>query len=424
MKRPFSIILLVLFFAGWYAVRPVNRIFAATSPAVHFWGVQSVDTMKYSRDLARTELTDESFDAVIDRQMSAIAATGATHVAIDTPYDEEFLPYLERWVAAARKYKLNVWYRGNWSGWEGWFDYPKISRGEHLVKTENFILKNDILFQDGDIFTACPECENGGPGDPRYTGDVKGFRQFMEDEYWVTKNDFQKLGKKVASNYDSMNGDVARLVMDPATTRAMDGIVTIDHYVVRPEQLAADAAALAASSGGKIVVGEFGAPIPDIHGNMTSEQQAAWLQKTLDNLAKTPDVVGVNYWTSFGGTTELWDDGGMAKPAVATLKSFYTPTVVTGYVTDSLSKPVPAATIATPYRGTISSGEGFFEVPVPAAVSAPTLRIEATGFASQELTVRNPGEDQYVTLNRQQRGFFLRLWDALQGFFQRLFGKK
>ena len=49
--------------------------------------------MKYSRDLSREKLKDPSFDVVIDKQVKAIAETGATHVAISTPYDEEFCQY-------------------------------------------------------------------------------------------------------------------------------------------------------------------------------------------------------------------------------------------------------------------------------------------------------------------------------------------
>ena len=97
-----------------------------------FWEVQSIDTMKYSRDLSREKLKDPSFDTVIDRQVKAIAETGATHVAISTPYDEEFLPILKRWASAARNYNLKIWFRGNWSGWEKWFDYKSISREEHI----------------------------------------------------------------------------------------------------------------------------------------------------------------------------------------------------------------------------------------------------------------------------------------------------
>src|SRR3989339_521194 len=109
-------------------------------PTVKFWRIQAVDTMKYSRDMARAKLNDSKFDITIDQQIHAIADTGANYVAIATPYDEEFVPILRRWVASARRYGLSVWFRGNFSGWEGWFEYPRINQIQHLRATRAFIL--------------------------------------------------------------------------------------------------------------------------------------------------------------------------------------------------------------------------------------------------------------------------------------------
>lgn len=289
----------------------------------HYWDVQSIDTMKYSRDSAREKLKDPSFDAVIDRQMADIAATGANYVAIGTPYDEEFYPFLKRWVKAARKYKLHVWFRGNFSGWEGWFDYPRMTREMHTVKTEEFILNNKDLFEDGDIFTSCPECENGIKieyGDPKSLGQ---HREFLITEYQAVKRMFFQIGQDVKANYYSMNGDIAKALMDKPTTAALDGIVVIDHYVGTPTQLAEDVQLLIDQSGGSIVLGEFGAPIPDIHGEMSEEEQANWIDEAFRLLAHMPEVKGVNYWVNTGGSTELWKLNGQPKLAVSVLKKYY-----------------------------------------------------------------------------------------------------
>ncbi len=301
----------------------IIRFAPAKEAEVSHWSFQSVDTMKYSRDLSREKLNDPLFDKVINDQVKAIAQTGATHIAIATPYDEEFYPILEEWVKAARKNNLKVWFRGNFSGWEGWFEYPKMTRTEHKKLTEVFIMKHKDIFEDGDIFTACPECENGGPGDPRKTGDVAGHRNFLISEYIITKYSFEKINKRVASNYNSMNGDVAKLVMDKKTTAAMDGIVTIDHYVATPEKMEVDIKALANSSGGKIVLGEFGAPIPDINGKMTEEEQADYISKLLTRLKAMPEVIGVSYWTNIGSSTSLWNSDNSPRIGVSVLTSFY-----------------------------------------------------------------------------------------------------
>jgi len=288
-----------------------------------YWKIQSIDTMKYSRDPSREKLNDSSFNLVIDKQMADIARTGANYVAIGTPYDDEFLPILHRWVNAARKYHLHIWFRGNFSGWEGWFDYPRIDRQTHIAMTKSFIAKNEDLFQDGDLFSSCPECENGSTiqtGNPVWVAD---YRAFLIEEYQTTKDGFFAINKKVASNYFSMNGDVARAVMDKPTTASLDGMVVVDHYVASPKDLADNLRSIAEQSGGQVMLGEFGAPIPDIHGNMTDDEQKQWIAEALKQLSQVPQVIGVNYWVNVGGSTALWDDSGKAKPAVGAISAYY-----------------------------------------------------------------------------------------------------
>lgn len=326
IKRPYLyifVILLALVFAFRGLSTSIRQPAPSPKPAP-LWSIRSIDTMKFSRDIAREKLNDQSYDVAIDKQLKNIAATGASHVAIATPYDEEFVPYLTRWVTIARHYHLKIWFRGNFSGWEQWFDHAKITRAEHLSLTAKFITSHSNLFEDGDIFTACPECENGGPGDPRMTGDVVGYRQFLIDSTNAAGQAFVHIGKNVTVGYNSMNYDVAMAVMDPPTTRAVGGVVVIDHYVKTPEQVISDIKKLQDFSGGKVFLGEFGAPIPDLHGDMTQAEQSAWLSKLLDLLVANNSVIGLNYWVAVGGSTQLWDNDGVARSAVSVLTSFYT----------------------------------------------------------------------------------------------------
>jgi hypothetical protein len=376
-----------------------------------FWNVRSIDTMKYSRDVAREKLTDPSFDEVIERQVSAIAATGATHVAIATPYDEEFIPFLKRWVSSARKHNLKVWFRGNFSGWEEWFDYPSISRAEHITKTYNFIHHNFQLFEDGDIFTSCPECENGGPGDPRNTGDVTGYRKFLIEEYQSNKKAFEKIRRNVTSNYFSMNGDVARLIMDKDTTKALDGIVTIDHYVRSPEKLVLDIYELAESSGGKIVLGEYGVPIPDIHGELTEQEQTDWLRSAFEELAESKKVVGLNYWVNVGGSTELWRADGRATAAVAAVKEYYQPRVIKGFIKNELDRPVKHARLTTPYAEVAANEFGYFEIPF---VGTERIMVSAPGFETTEAVHAPDQSDLILTLKKTEEGFWFRFVRSLR----------
>jgi hypothetical protein len=121
-----------------------------------------------------------------------------------------------------------------------------------------------------------------------------------------------------------MNYDVARLIMDRKTTKALGGAVVIDDYAFSPTKLISDAESLSQASGGKIIFGEIGAPIPDLNGQMTEDQQANWINRALSGIFNSNDnVIGVNYWVNVGGSTQLWDAEGTPQKAVEVIKNFY-----------------------------------------------------------------------------------------------------
>lgn len=404
IKFIFTIVIgayLVLFSFYIFSAPKVISFYNA-EPTFHFWRFQSIDTMKYSRDLSREKLEDTDFDSTIDEQVKNIASTGATHVAIATPYDDEFLPMLNRWVKAARKYKLKVWFRGNWSGWEEWFDYKEITKETHIKNTESFIIKNSALFEDGDIFSSCPECENGALGDPRQTGEVEEYRKFIIKEYETTKAAFKKINKQVESNYFSMNGDVARFVMDKDTTKALDGIVTIDHYVKTPEKLAEDIKEIANESGGKIVLGEFGAPIPDIHGDMNEEDKAKWIGNTLNQLTMSESVIGVNYWLNVGGSTQIWDEDGKELPAVQSIREFYDPEIVYGTIQDELDNPIANARVSVSGQTSYSSADGHFEIAYVKNFDSK-LKITSSGFVDKEINIDQNDYQDNIILTKKDK---------------------
>ncbi len=364
---------------------------AAATP---LFQIRSIDTMKSSRDLAREKLNDTSFDEVIDSQVREIAQTGASHIALDTPYDDEFVPFLARWVSASRKYNIKVWFRGNLSGWEGWFNYPKIKNQEHTDKVVKFILKNKDLFEDGDIFTSCPECENGGPGDPRRTGDVVGFRNFLITENAEAEDAFNKIGKKIDSGYYSMNGDVAALIMDKKTTNDLGGVITIDHYVKTPEKLINDAKKFINESDGDLVLGEWGIPIPDINGKMSDSQREDWIKKALEGLSQIKNIKGLNYWTSRGGTTALWKDQSPNK--ISDLLSQYFQAIkLKAKITDDLDVGVPDATISTEENIAVSDQDGNFEIVVMS--SDKNLEISKESYKSAVVPVEKVPENIVIS---------------------------
>ena len=403
IRIPLIIVLLLAIGAvgATILVKDQSRQFRRTTQSgqPHVWAMKSVDTMKYSRDKAKERLNDRSFDSVIEAQVKAIAQSGATHIAIATPYDKEFLPYLTRWVAMARKYYLNVWFRGNFSGWEGWFDYPQtLTRAEHLRLTREFISQNPSLFANHDAFTPCPECENGGPGDPRQTGDREGYRTFLIDEYNAANSEFAAIGKTVAVNYNSMNYDVAKIIMDKQTTTSLGGIVAIDHYVDTPTALISDIRELAHSSGGKIFLGEFGAPLPDINGDMTEDEQAAWVEESLHKLVLEPSVVGASYWVNAGGPTALWNENGTPRKAAKVLQSYFLPKVVSGIVTDQYNNPIENVAFTSQYSRSQSDTTGEFSIPV--LPFEKNISMQMVGHTASNYAVPESGEKLKIIIEQ------------------------
>lgn len=393
----FFLFLAAFWIGGWMFVRlslssdPVYY----PEPRRSYWEYQVIDTMKYSRDRAREKLDDLTFDEVIETQVRHIAETGATHVAIATPYDEEFVPFLTRWVKAARAHGLRVWFRGNLSGWEGWFDHRKIGEREHIEKVRDFITAHPGLFQNGDLFTPCPECENGGSGDPRKTGDVEGFRRFIIESHQSADAAFRSIGVLVDTRLFSMNGDVARLVMDEKTTAALGNVITVDHYVETPEKLESDVRTFGKEGSHKVFLGEFGAPIPDIHGRMSGADQALWLDQSLARLSRIPNLIGASYWLSVGGSTELWTDKGEARPAVAVLKKYFRPHLVHGFVTDELGRPIRHASVSVGKYTTETDTHGHFEIRF-LEDGGESISINARGFKTQSSLLPKSEEMNYL----------------------------
>lgn len=346
---------------------PKRYIFIQPTMKANIFEVQAIDTMKYSRDRAREKLNDPSFDTVINAQVKLIADTGATHVSIATPYDEEFIPILTRWVLSARAHNLSVWFRGNFSGWENWFDYQKITPNEHKTLLGKFIVNHANLFESGDLFSPCPECENGGPGDPRRTGEGALYRQFLIDEYNISQSKFRAQGKSIKT-LSSMNGDIAREIMTPASVKALGGTILIDHYVDTPERFSKDISALADKLKANIGLGEFGAPVPDLNGNLSEPGQADFVGKLLKAMYEKNNIVPiVNYWILNGGTTKIVNDSGTPRSAYFVLKDYFSAPSISGNISDPFGVGIDGVEVSvagTDYKAKTGAG-GFYQVFLP-----------------------------------------------------------
>jgi hypothetical protein len=328
-----------------------NQGFFPVPPLGQLWHFQCIDTMKYSRDAAREYLGDTArAQALVASQVQEIKSLGATCVSVATPYDEEFYPYLKIWADAVHKSGLTVWFRGNFSGWEGWFSYPLLkSADEHHAKLTAFITKHPELFSEGDIVSPAPEAENGILGNPWASSTAgKALRDFV----WKSADTCQKaiisIHKKVNCGYFSANGDVARDVYNHDVLQKAGAVTVIDHYISSTVKYGQDLDLYVSKQGLPVVVGEFGAPIEDIHGTMTETEQAQFVGELLRQMyVHKNQILGLNYWVLNGGSTALLNSDGTERKVTEVVRDYFMSGVVFGHVQDGIGRPVKFVTVST-----------------------------------------------------------------------------
>lgn len=361
MKKLILPILILIFFFSIYLSN-----YNSNTKIPRLWKIQSIDTMKFSRDLARQEDTN----AKIPLWVSEISNLNPTHIAIATPYDDEFLPILKTWVKEARKHNLHIWFRGNFSGWEGWFDYPKfVDANQHHKAISNFIQNNPDLFEEGDIFTPAPEPENGILGDPRASQvDAQNFRNFLITSYINCNYAFSKIHKKIACGYFSTNADIAKEIFDPSFINKIGGITTIDHYTNTSEKFGSDINLIHQKNNSDIFLGEFGAPIPDINGDMSEVEQEKFVDSLLTELYRHKNyVTGVNYWLFSGGETALFNDDGTPRKVAEIIRNYYNPSLISGKIVNPLGDSLGGIeiTVNHGFVTTQTNGLGKYELVIP-----------------------------------------------------------
>ncbi len=363
----------------------------ASTLSTRFWQYQCIDTMKTSRDRARVWIQDPKMQTYIDKELSAIVGMGGNCVAIDTPYDPEFLPYLEAWVKGARTHHLHIWFRGGFSSWEGWFDYPVVTDpSTYFPKIQAFITKHPDLFMVGDSFSGFVEAENGGPFKGTVLDQKDAYRRFLIQEFTTEDAAFAIIHKQVITNWLSMNGGIAMNVLDPNTIQAIHGTVTIDHYVASIDKMANAINDIIRDYHANIVIGEFGAPVPQINGDMTNTQQADFVSGLLNQMYRYKNnVIGVNYWNLYDGSTALLQDNFSSKPVVQSIKNYFIPSLLTGEVKDGIGNILQGVRVEqNPQNYAYTDAKGIFSLTIPAGSDMKV------SFSKKGLT----GTQQEVTL--------------------------
>jgi len=391
-----------------------------------FWEYQCIDTMKSSRDMARAQLTDlVKANKDIEREVGLIADTGANCISIATPYDNEFLPVLQVWIWRAREHGLSIWFRGNFAGWEGWFDYPKdMSIDKHLELTRKFILENRLLFKSGDIFTGAPEAENGGPfAGNNNSSTLSKYLSFLASEYETEKIAFEDIGVSVTVNWFSMNGWIAKNMYTSEGLDAIGNTVTIDHYSKNLIDMEDYLKYFRDKFHSKIILGEFGAPIPDINGDMTESEQSLFVSDMMKLFYRyRGSVSGLNYWTLRFGTTRLINDDFTTRKVYETLRRFYNPGVIYGRVLNSLGQPLKnvRVQVSTYDTGTTTDSRGYYSIVLPAGSSSIDFIAEDGGALNTQIDLSSGERKEYpIKLKSAKAGFI----EKIRGFYRSLVWK-
>ena len=164
------------------------------------------------------------------------------------------------------------------------------------------------------------------------------------------------------------------------------------------------------------VLGEIGAPVPDIHGRFSPNEQAAWVEELMTKLARVPNLIGLNYWTSVGGTTELWMPDGTARQAVQTLTNFYDPHIVFGVVRDELGRPIVDATVSDGFVSTQTDWRGYFEL-LDRERDEFALAASAEGYTTKTLLAAPSNEQVIIVLSREEEDLWFRFLKLLSDTF-------
>jgi len=318
------------------------------------WPVQSIDVMKYSKDV----ICSPPSTSTVDTQLGFIKASGANYVAVSGYYDNPScasdIPLLNKWNTEARAVGLNVWWRMKDLSWEGDYSVTKatstIVGGFHQTNMDNWITANPNLLQKGDILTPFAEVQNGGINGVSYCGG-SGICQFANDTEFNTfiqtiYTDAQgRVPSGVTVGYWGYDGFIAAGLNNPdwqgqsflsSTTITSTGPMSIDDYPSSygsggtgtadnfNAHLALFHSTLDGIAGKKIpiTIGEYGTI-----GATSTADQLFQINLELPMAISDHGTVGFNYW-NLGPVNDVTGEGLVtnaytAKPGYTALQKYF-----------------------------------------------------------------------------------------------------
>lgn len=280
------------------------------------WELQSVDVMKYSKDVLCSPPTTTFVDAQLDKAVDI----GANFVAVSGYYDEPScnstgaITTLTRWVEGARAHDLHVWFRFKNKAFEGDYSTTKSTSPDgmrHQKLMVDWIAAHANLIEEGDIFTPNAEPQNGGINGVtfcaasvcQFTGKAD-FNLWLRQTHTMADLAIKAQGfTNVKIGYYGFDGFIVAGLGNPdwqgqsqleASTIAMMGNVAIDHY---PETightLEQDLPYIKTAIGSTtpIIISEYG-----YISSGTESARAAGVTAFMEDAAAEPNVDGFNYW--------------------------------------------------------------------------------------------------------------------------------
>lgn len=297
------------------------------------WSIQSVSSMKETKDRICYQRTQEFINKWVDQAVEL----GANYVSIETPYDSptcgDTISYTKLWTNAIRAKGLKVWHRHMPLAFEGIYNTSKNPTRDYLQLIVSFIKNNPFLFAAGDIFTPIPEPQNGGIYGVNYCSysicifkNAADFNAWLRNAMDVSDTAFKSIGMggKIKIGYFGFDGYIAwgdnnpdwNGILEDATVIKM-GNITIDHYPeIVGDTMYNDLNELEARYPNiPIIIGEWGT----ITGGSIEQQVITTMQA-----ARRSSVVGFNYWhMGIGGNESLIREDFSRMPHFDKVQAFY-----------------------------------------------------------------------------------------------------
>ena len=129
-----------------------------------------------------------------------------------------------------------------------------------------------------------------------------------------------------------------------------------------------------------------------------------WIDKALFELAKIKDFAGINYWTGFGGTTNIWRDDGSKKSGVEVLSGYFTPKVLSGRVVNELGRGVKGAQVSSNGKATETVKNGEFTILI--VPGQEELKIDAKSYNQENIKIEKMTSSEILLVKDKENIFF------------------